>query len=230
MADLQDYLAKLLLIRSRLTLADNEIHKLSQEHLKITTELTGFARPDEVKERRLGEINVQASLYFQVLIVNLDNLREIREKYLQSFQNTKIQKIIAALKPCTDILDKNELTIRTWRNNISAHGEIQGDFFFGANDITPDQRESQYQIFLSTKCSCMFIHGLTENLVLEVVKAKEILKEKMSTDQSLPVSDYFKSIREAKKIQSQTIQNLKDMYLNREIPFVGSDEEPQFSS
>ena len=73
MPDLVDYIAKLLLFKRRLVFADMQIQKLAQEHVKITSQLTGFDRPNEELEKRLAEISIETNLLLQLLIINLDN-------------------------------------------------------------------------------------------------------------------------------------------------------------
>lgn len=222
-ADLVNYLAKLVMIRDGLFTADNELCKLAKEHQQLKAELTGFQRPPEGKERRLEKISIQAVICLEGIIVELFNLSEVRTKFLNNIQHAKIQKILIALQPCSDILDMNDRLIRELRNNIIAHGEIQGDTFRGTTDIFQNQSEPWKRIFLSAKCGSMFTSGLIENLILQVVHAKRVIQDHMNV-LGADTSEYFVSMKDAKSMKSTIMDNLTDAGLNREISFVGLDD------
>lgn len=221
--ELQNYLAKLLLIKNGLILADNELDKFAREHRNLQAQLTGFSRPDPQKEARLSEISEQARIVIEALIIELFNLSEVRSKYLNNVVHTPVQKILTSLKPCSDILDNNDRLIRELRNNIIAHGEIQGTDFRGTTDIFRTQSDPYKKVFLSVKCACMFVEGVITNLTMDVVIAKEIVKNHMGGT-TVDASDYFASIVDARQIRSQTSTKLQAEHLNGEISFVGATE------
>lgn len=220
--ELTNYLAKLIIIREGLFKADNQLHTLAKEHKKLTVELTGFERPDERKEQRLSQISIETGICLDAIITELFNLSEIRKKFLNDLQITKIQQILTALKPVSDVLDNNDRLLRELRNNVISHGEIFGDQFRGLTDIFSIQSDPWKRIFLSAKCGSMFTSGLIENLVSETVHAKLIIRDHMDVTDA-HTSDYFTSLMKAREIRDNAVTNLLAARLNREISFAGYD-------
>jgi hypothetical protein len=130
-------------------------------------------------------------------------------------------RIMIEVEEIEGVLTKGIEVEEFTRNNITAHGEIQGDDFRGFGDIFKNHIDPYKKIFLSVKCGSMFINGLIDNLLLDVSHAKHVITEHMNGP-DVHVSDYFTSIKDANTIKDIVIGILTKSGLNKEISFIGS--------
>jgi len=222
--ELENYLAKMLAIKFGIISADKEFHDITIKFRNLKIKQPAFSRPNEAVEKELSELSKKSSSYYQMLIIELFNLKEVFDKFLDHQTESEITSLLDSLKTCIDPLRNNFNLIADVRNNIVAHGVIQGKSFRGINHILNDKgismKDFNKKIYLSTKCATMFLTGFINNSVTYVVKSKDILQQAMNYDEYASEQEYFDALTEARTISEVTISLLKKMNKNREISFV----------